>query len=486
MKFIIPILVGATIGYITNWLAIKMLFKPYEEKKFLGFHVPLTPGLIPKERERIANSIGQTVGNYLLSPEVVIKYLSSNKAEQYIRGWIETKIYKLKEDNRPLKAFISQLNEEDNLLNALKSKLSDIFYNEIRKDQFKIRFLDFLRYNLFNSSMERLFSLGYDNLDKILFRLSELEEGQKLLNNFILEALEQLALDKRKLSEVVSEDFIFAIKDFIKNHKENIRKILKDVLNDEEREKEIKNIINRAVSKNMNKLIIMFISPEIISDKVYNMIREYVDAPEVSDNIINIIYNLIDKLMETKVETIFKEIKIQVKEEEVSNISNKILEYLSSEKNRKKIIEGINEMLTSHEIEIQNALWSQLSSIVEEILESDTIYDNIYLIVDNFVDDFMNRPVSSLVEKIYSFQINRIANLSIKTLNYFIENKLPYLVKLFNISKIVEDQINSYDVAFVEELIFEIAHKELKAITWLGALLGGIMGLLSPLLQMIN
>ena len=36
---------------------------------------------------------------------------------------------------------------------------------------------------------------------------------------------------------------------------------------------------------------------------------------------------------------------------------------------------------------------------------------------------------------------------------------------------------------FVEKLILDIASKELKAITWLGALLGGIMGLLSPILS---
>lgn len=49
----------------------------------------------------------------------------------------------------------------------------------------------------------------------------------------------------------------------------------------------------------------------------------------------------------------------------------------------------------------------------------------------------------------------------------------------------VEDEINRFDVAFAEEIIIEIANKELKAITWLGALLGGIMGMLSPLLQLI-
>ncbi|CCQ97618.1 hypothetical protein CULT_680005 [[Clostridium] ultunense Esp] len=46
MKFIIPILLGATIGYITNWIAIKMLFRPHYEKKIFNIHVPFTPGLI--------------------------------------------------------------------------------------------------------------------------------------------------------------------------------------------------------------------------------------------------------------------------------------------------------------------------------------------------------------------------------------------------------------------------------------------------------
>ena len=81
--------------------------------------------------------------------------------------------------------------------------------------------------------------------------------------------------------------------------------------------------------------------------------------------------------------------------------------------------------------------------------------------------------------------IGYITNLSLDMLNYFIKNQLPNIVELFNISKVVEEQINSYDVAFTEELILEIAHKELKAITWLGALLGGIIGILTPLLEML-
>ena len=65
MKFIMPILLGAVIGYITNWLAIKMLFRPHYEKKIFGLHIPFTLGLIPKEMNRIAKSIGETVGVHL-------------------------------------------------------------------------------------------------------------------------------------------------------------------------------------------------------------------------------------------------------------------------------------------------------------------------------------------------------------------------------------------------------------------------------------
>ena len=43
MKIIIPVFVGAIIGYITNWLAIKMLFRPHGEKKIFGIKLPFTP-----------------------------------------------------------------------------------------------------------------------------------------------------------------------------------------------------------------------------------------------------------------------------------------------------------------------------------------------------------------------------------------------------------------------------------------------------------
>ena len=81
IKILVGAAIGAVIGYITNYIAIKMLFRPLEEKRVFGIRVPFTPGLIPKEKSRIAKSVGEAVGKYLLSSEAILeslKTLSSN------------------------------------------------------------------------------------------------------------------------------------------------------------------------------------------------------------------------------------------------------------------------------------------------------------------------------------------------------------------------------------------------------------------------
>ncbi|MDH5682271.1 MAG: DUF445 family protein, partial [Spirochaetota bacterium] len=69
LDYILPPLLGAGIGYITNAVAIKMLFKPYREWRILGVRVPFTPGVIPRHREELAGNIGKMVGTILLNEE---------------------------------------------------------------------------------------------------------------------------------------------------------------------------------------------------------------------------------------------------------------------------------------------------------------------------------------------------------------------------------------------------------------------------------
>jgi len=67
--FAAPPIVGGIIGYFTNDIAIKMLFRPYRAYYVAGRQVPFTPGLIPSNQERLAERISNAIMGSLLTPE---------------------------------------------------------------------------------------------------------------------------------------------------------------------------------------------------------------------------------------------------------------------------------------------------------------------------------------------------------------------------------------------------------------------------------
>lgn len=78
LGILIPPIVGAIIGYGTNCLAIRMLFRPHHPVYVFGIKVPFTPGLIPKEQARLAKKMASTVGGRLITPEILAKELLSS------------------------------------------------------------------------------------------------------------------------------------------------------------------------------------------------------------------------------------------------------------------------------------------------------------------------------------------------------------------------------------------------------------------------
>ncbi|MGD2182228.1 DUF445 family protein [Lusitaniella coriacea LEGE 07167] len=65
---IIPPLAGGIIGYFTNDIAIKMLFRPYKALYLGKRRLPFTPGLIPRNQERLAQRVSDTIMGSLLTP----------------------------------------------------------------------------------------------------------------------------------------------------------------------------------------------------------------------------------------------------------------------------------------------------------------------------------------------------------------------------------------------------------------------------------
>ncbi len=70
---LLPPVLGGLIGYFTNDIAIKMLFRPYKPRYLLGQRLPFTPGLIPSNQQRLAKKISEVIMRSLLTPEEMQK-----------------------------------------------------------------------------------------------------------------------------------------------------------------------------------------------------------------------------------------------------------------------------------------------------------------------------------------------------------------------------------------------------------------------------
>ncbi|MBQ6622069.1 MAG: DUF445 family protein [Mogibacterium sp.] len=79
-------LIGMIIGYCTNYLAVKMLFRPRTEKYLFGRRLPMTPGAIPRGKTRLAKAAGEVVATYLVTEEEIGERLLAEETETAVVG----------------------------------------------------------------------------------------------------------------------------------------------------------------------------------------------------------------------------------------------------------------------------------------------------------------------------------------------------------------------------------------------------------------
>lgn len=94
------------------------------------------------------------------------------------------------------------------------------------------------------------------------------------------------------------------------------------------------------------------------------------------------------------------------------------------------------------------------------------------------INNMATKPLNNLMPNFIGFLENKVSQ---KLTNVIIENTSKHIspiMKKVNLRQMVEQQINTFDLAYIEKLIIDIANKELKLIMLLGFLLGGIIGLL--------
>ncbi|MEE2887774.1 MAG: DUF445 family protein, partial [Planctomycetota bacterium] len=96
--FAIPA-IGGLIGYLTNRLAVKMIFRPIKPKNILGLRLQ---GLMPRRQAEIASSIGAVVGDHLIRHEDVVRGLDSLDMESLLLDLFESALAPKIEELRSL------------------------------------------------------------------------------------------------------------------------------------------------------------------------------------------------------------------------------------------------------------------------------------------------------------------------------------------------------------------------------------------------
>lgn len=490
IKFIIPIIVGAIIGYITNWLAIKMLFRPHTEKRIMGIKVPFTPGLIPKERKRIAKSVGDTVGNHLLSPEMIIESLGNDEVSGQVEKWIDERINELRNSDITVGEWLRGITGDsyEKTIYGIEGVLNKLVLEEMQKTENReliLRFID-SKIESINIIDSKVYKTIISEIKLDLRNGNSINALREVFEAIIAEKVEMLGKSEKKLGDLISPNITNSAKVYIYNHKEEIADLLRDILNDEKVHDKLKSSISTMIELNFGKLVTMFMNPESIAIKIIVAAINYLNKPEVQDNIALAAVKLVDNVLDKKASEIMQEIPANSMEEALRDLSNSAIEIITMEENQNLIIGKLEEELTARETLIKKYISSEVSNAVNGILSSEEFSKETSNLIHFGISKLLNREVKSIFEGIEEEELKSVKKLIIETLRNIINNKAGYFAEIIDIPSIVEDKINSFDVEFAEKLILDVARKELSAITWLGALLGAIMGVISPLLEMLT
>lgn len=177
-------LIGGIIGLITNSLAIKMLFRPYKEKFIGNIRLPFTPGLIPKEKERIAKAIGGVIASYILDSETIMSALASNQIKEAYEQKYDKKLSELK----ALDCTLEELLEQKKLIdtsNVIESKVRD----SVGKYIVEVCLEEELSQNLVNQA----FLTFKQNINPVLYKIGKnaLEETKNSMIEYGNELIEE-------------------------------------------------------------------------------------------------------------------------------------------------------------------------------------------------------------------------------------------------------------------------------------------------------
>ncbi|TYS64620.1 DUF445 family protein [Sutcliffiella horikoshii] len=364
--------IGALIGGVTNSLAIRMLFRPYNPIYIFGKRVPFTPGLIPKRRSELADQLGKLVMEHLLTAESMKRRLMNSSFQEKSEQWIKEELDRYLDKGVSVQEVLKKFGIEDaeTLFQENLHQIVERKYEEVMGQLRSKPIQQVLPANMLHSVESNIPAVSEFILNKAIYHFESVE-------------------GKRQLSKMIN-DFI-------------------------------------ATRGKLGSVVQMFMGNYPLVDKVQPEIIKFLKHDGTKDVLINVLYREWNKL----------------KEMEMQEVENKVS---------------------------KEAILSSLHTVVERTVD---------------VPKWMNKTVKEAIEPIYPWMMEKLIPSAFSTGSELLLEKLEELLVRLKLEEVVRDQVESFSLQEVEEMVLSVSRRELKLITYLGALLGGLIGLLQGLLVLV-
>lgn len=252
-------IIGGVIGYFTNAIAIKMLFRPLRPLYIFKIRIPFTPGIIPKGKPRLAKSIAAVVSSDLLNSEVLKQtllndemianlYKSLDQIEKDL--YVERLTFQL-----ALNRVIDQ-DQSDKFLLEIQEKASNYITERIKKmhigdvlskqvvEEVKNKFeggsLSFLSSIVDSKIINNIAGKIGESIDEAVNRSAKnlildtvVDETDRFLDKDIATIIEENKVTVDKMKKTIVDLYIQAIENNLENilNVVNIKKVVEDKVN---------------------------------------------------------------------------------------------------------------------------------------------------------------------------------------------------------------------------------------------------------------
>ncbi|CAN5736490.1 DUF445 family protein [soil metagenome] len=511
-EWLLPLIIGIVAGLGTNAVAIWMLFHPYRPV-YAGPVRVLPMGAIPKEIDRIAKRIGETVGKELLTPEDIARTLSSasfrGRFDEVLRGALQAAIDRelpaLRELVTPDQA--AQLQE---VLDRLLEKLLQGIRIYLASPEFELRVRRLARRIATDFRGNHVGMVLTPELHADILRAArELWESVREsdeMRRVIAEALDRfianLIVSEKPLRSYVPTGAVNLGEAVVAQYLPILLERLGQVLDDPATRLRLQETLRRFVDRFLEeqqtwKRIVgrLVVTERTLSQTVAAIEQGGVEeisgllrAPEVQARVAAAVNDGVEEVLNRPVRRLLGELTPE-RADRLRNVLVERVLYLLQHRTTEQFIVGrLDALLTAAEektVEELLELLGQkraaafpgaLAGWIVETLRGARTNAVVERTLAHQTSWMMSVPIGRVGQYLPPDAAQRGEDLLFDPLWSFIQKRVPVAVAGLPIARMVEEKLKGFPIEQVEALIWRVSRNELVLIIYLGGFLGALIG----------